>query len=91
MRQHMEKKAAQELLRRDGHQLLFAAVRVILPAESDLAISEGDNPVVGNNDAMCVAGQVMKTCCGPPKGVSRRLPSLDGTANEEKNGKPVLG
>ncbi len=56
----MEKKAAQELFRCHGHQFLLAAMRIILPAESDLAISERDNPVVGDSNAMCVAGQIMK-------------------------------
>jgi hypothetical protein len=56
----MEKKAAQKLFRCHCHQLLFAAVRVILPAERDLAIGEGNDPVVGDGDTMCVAGQVMK-------------------------------
>jgi len=56
----MEKKAAQKLLRSHCHELLLAAVRVVLPAESDLAIREGNNPVVGNGNAMCVASQIMK-------------------------------
>ena len=56
----MEKKTAQELFCGHCHELLLAAVRVIFPAESDLAIGEGNNPVVGNRNAMCVAGQVMK-------------------------------
>lgn len=56
----MEKKAAQELFRCHRHQFLFAAVGVILPAESDLTIGEVDEPMVGKRDAMCVAGQVMK-------------------------------
>ena len=60
MWKHMEKKAAQKLLCCHCHQFLFAAVGVILPAESDLTIGEVDEPMVGNRDAMCVAGQIMK-------------------------------
>ena len=60
MREHMEKEAAQKLFRRYCHQLLFAAMRIILPAERDLAIGKGNDPMVGDGDAMCVAGQVMK-------------------------------
>jgi len=56
MGKHMEKKAAQKLFRCDGHQLLFAAMRIILPAEGDLAISEGNDPVVGDGHTMCIAG-----------------------------------
>lgn len=35
-------------------------MRVVLPAESDLAISEGDEPVVGNGNAMRVASQIVE-------------------------------
>jgi hypothetical protein len=56
MRQHMEKKAAQKLFGAHGHQLLLAAVGVILPAESDLVIRESNDPVVGDSHPMGVAG-----------------------------------
>lgn len=56
----MQEKAAQKLLRSHCHELLLAAVRVVLPPESDVAICEGNNPVVGDGNAMCVAGQIMK-------------------------------
>ena len=60
MREHMQKKAAQKLLGRYGHQLLFAAVGVILPAERHLTVGEVHEPVVGDGDAMGIAGQIMK-------------------------------
>jgi hypothetical protein len=60
MWKHMEKEAAQKLLCCDGHQLLFAAVSVILPAKRHLTISEVYEPVIGDGDAMDVASQVMK-------------------------------
>ena len=60
MREYMEKKAAQKLLCCDRHQLLFAAVGVIFPAERHLTIGEVYEPVVGDGDAMRVACQVMK-------------------------------
>ncbi len=56
----MEKKAAQKLFRRYCHELLFAAMRVILPAEGNPTVGEGYDSVVGNGNAMCVASQVMK-------------------------------
>jgi hypothetical protein len=60
MREHMQKKAAQKLFRRYYHELLFAAMRIILPAKRDLAIGKGNDPMIRDSNAMCVAGQVMK-------------------------------
>ena len=60
MGKHMEKEAAQKLFCCDRHQLLFAAVSVIFPAERHLTIGEVDEPVIGDGNAMGVAGQVMK-------------------------------
>ena len=57
---HVEKKAAQKLLGRYGHQLLLAAAGVIFPAERHLIIGEVYKPVIGDGDAMGVAGQVVK-------------------------------
>lgn len=56
----MQKEASQKLVRRNGHQLLLAAVSIILPAESNLAIGKGNDPMVGDGHAMCIASQVMK-------------------------------
>ena len=60
MWKHVEKKTAQKLLCCHCHELLFAAVGVILPAERNLIISQGNDPVVGDGDTMGVVGQVMK-------------------------------
>ena len=84
MRQHMEKKAAQKLLCCHGHQLLFAAVGVILPAEGNLTISEGNEPVVGDGDTMCIAGQVMKNVL---RAAERRFGVHDPVVLEERTKK----
>jgi len=60
MWKHVVKKAAQKLLRCNCHQLLFAAVSVILPPERHLIIGEVYEPMIGDGDAMGVAGQAMK-------------------------------
>src|SRR4051812_23017073 len=60
MGKHMKKEAAQKLLCCDRHQLLFAAVSVILPAERHEAIGEVNDSMIGDSDTMGVAGQVMK-------------------------------
>ena len=57
----MQKEAAQELIGRYCHQFLFAAVSVILPAKCHKAIGEVNDSMIGDGDAMGVAGQVMKS------------------------------
>ena len=59
-RQHMQQKPAQEFVGRDGHVALLVAVSVVLPAEGDLTVGEGDQPVVGDGHAMGIAGQVVE-------------------------------
>ena len=70
MRKYMEKEAPQKLLCCHCHELLFAAVGVILPAERHLIIGEVYEPVVGDGDTMCIAGQVMKNV---PRATEGRL------------------
>ena len=60
----MEQETPQKLLGGHSHQPLFALVRVVLPAKSDLAVDKVDDPVVGNGDAMRVAGQIMENVFG---------------------------
>src|SRR3984957_17871576 len=60
VRQHMDQKAPDELLTREGHYLLAVVISVILPAEADLAVIHGHQSVVGNGDAMSVAPDVVE-------------------------------
>ena len=64
----MKQEAPQKLLGGHSHQPLLAFVRIVLPAESDVAIGKVHDPVVGNGDAMGVAGQVMENMFGPAEG-----------------------
>ena len=59
-RQHMQQEPTQEFVGRDGHFALFVAVGVILPSECDLAVGHGHETVVGNGDAVRVAGQILE-------------------------------
>jgi len=59
-RQHMEQEAADEFLGREGHCSPGSAVAIVLPAEANLAIVDGEQAVVGNGDAMRVASQVVE-------------------------------
>ena len=58
--QHMDQEAAEELLAIEGHRLLAIAITVVLPAEADLAVVHGDQPVVGYGDAVRVAADIVE-------------------------------
>jgi len=54
----VEQEASQELIHRESHEPLFVAVRGIAPAEGDVAMGEGDEPGVGDGDAMGVGAEI---------------------------------
>src|SRR4029077_16709335 len=47
-----------------GHQPLLALMRIILPAEGDLAVGKIHDPVIGNGDSVSVAGQIVEDMFG---------------------------
>src|SRR6185312_7275309 len=88
VRKHMEKKAAQKLLGSYGHQFLLAAMRVVLSPASDLTIGECNEPMIGNGNAMGVAGQVMKNVLRSAEG---RFGVHDPVLSEEGSKKATEG
>ena len=88
MREYMQKKAPQKLFRRYCHELLFAAMGIILPAKSDLTIGEVYDPVIGDGDAMGVAGQIMKNVLRTTEG---RFGVHDPVLAEERTKKRTEG
>jgi hypothetical protein len=64
----MKKESAQELICGNGHDLLFAAMGIVSPAEGDAIILEGHETVVGDGDAMGVAGQIVENVFGAAEG-----------------------
>lgn len=62
--QHMQEKAAQELIGSDGHRPLLVAPGVVLPSERDFAILEPDQPVIGDGNPMGVPGEILKNMSG---------------------------
>ena len=60
LRENVDEEASQKLVRRDRHDLLLAATSVVLPAEGDAIVLEGQEPMVGDSDTMRVAGQVVE-------------------------------
>ena len=66
--QDVQQEAAQELMGGNGHDLLLAAVGIVSPAEGDAIVFEGHEPMVGDGDAMGVAGQVVENMFGAAEG-----------------------
>ena len=66
--QDVEQETSQELLRGEGHLSLLITVRIILPAESYLVALEGHEAVVGDGDAMGVAGEITEHVMGTAEG-----------------------
>ena len=68
LRQNVDEESAQELISRDGHDLLLAAVGIVLPAERDALVFESHQAMVGDGDAMSVAGQIAENMFGTAEG-----------------------
>ena len=60
----MLQEAAQELFMSERHLAALVVMRVILPAESNLAVRHIEQAVIGNRYAMRVASQVMQDMLG---------------------------
>ena len=65
---HMQQETAQEFLGLDRHHSLVISVGIISPAEGDLVVGEGDQAMVGDGDAVSVAGEIAEDMMGPPNG-----------------------
>ncbi len=67
-RQHVQQEPTKELFATDRHRSLLTFASVVLPPEGNLAVSDVDDPVIGNGHSVCVAGQVMKNMFWPSEG-----------------------
>jgi len=54
----VQEEAAQELDRVEGHDARLAAVSIIPPSEADRLSVEGQEPMVGDGDAVSVAAEI---------------------------------
>ena len=63
----MVQEAAKELFASKTHRALLVVIRVILPAEADLRFGDGENPMVGDGDAMGITSQVLQDVVWPAK------------------------
>ena len=66
--QDMDEKAAQELLGGNGHDLVLAAVGIVSPAEGDAMVLARHEAMVGDGDAMGIAGQVVENMFSTAEG-----------------------
>jgi hypothetical protein len=64
----VEQEAAQELLRTESHHSLLITVGIILAAESNLVMVEGDEAMVGDGYAMGVTGEIAEHMMGTAEG-----------------------
>jgi hypothetical protein len=83
-RQYVEQESAQEFGDRQSHQSLFVFVSGIAPAESDDAIGERDEAVVGNGHTMRVLTEIAKRVLRTAKGRFR----VDHPFEAEQRAKP---
>jgi hypothetical protein len=56
----VDEEASQELVCRDNHDLLLATASVVVPEEGDAFLLERQEAMVGDGDAVGVAGQIVE-------------------------------
>ena len=78
--QDVDEETSQELIGCDGHDLPLAAGCVVLPAEGDAIAFEADQAMVGDGDAVRVAGEIVEDMFGSAE---RRLGIDDPVLGEE--------
>ncbi len=84
VRQDVEQKATQKGLSLHGGDPGGVAVGAVLPAESDLPLVEGEQAVVGESDAMGVAGEIGQHLIRAGEGrLAVHDPALGGRALEQ--------
>lgn len=78
VRKDVQQESSQELVNGQCHLALLVAVRVILPAERNVAIGKVKQAVIGNRDAVRIASQIMQDMLWPsegPLGIDHPVPS----------------
>jgi hypothetical protein len=66
--EYVEEEPAKKLESVETHSSLSVLVRVVPVAESDLAVVEGEKPLVGDGDTVSVAGEVLEHLLRPAEG-----------------------
>ena len=60
LRQNVDQESAQKLICGDRHDLLLAAVRIVFPEKRDPIILERNQSMVGDGDAVRIAGEIVQ-------------------------------
>jgi hypothetical protein len=68
LRKDVQQETPQELVDRQGSELLLIVVRGIAPAKSNLVILERDQAMVGDGHAMGVAAEIVQHVSGTTEG-----------------------
>src|SRR5258707_11941263 len=58
--QDMQQEAADDLIRRDGHDLLPVVVPIVLPAEANRTVLDVEQAIVGDGDPVRIASDVLQ-------------------------------
>ena len=68
--QYVHEEAANELVGRERHRLVAVGSfdPIILPLERDACLIGGDQPAIGDGNAVGIARQIAQNCSGPPNG-----------------------
>ena len=79
-REYMQQESTQEFVDVQSEESLFVLVSGISPAEGDFVVHEGNEPAIGNRNAMGVSAEIAKHLIGSAE---RRL-AIDHPSQREK-------
>ncbi len=64
----VQEETAQELIEREGHQFFLIVVSRVPPTKGDLAVSQRDQSMVGDGDAVSVTAEILEHILGAAEG-----------------------
>lgn len=67
-RENVDQESSQKLICGNRHDLLFTASCVVFPAKRDLIILERHQSMVGDGDAVRIAGEIVQNMLGTAEG-----------------------
>ncbi len=67
-RENVDQESSQKLICGNRHDLLFTASCVVFPAKRDLIILERHQSMVGDGDAVRIAGEIVQNRLGTAEG-----------------------
>ena len=67
-RENVDQESAQKLISGNRHDLLLTALCVVFPAKRDSVILESHQSMVGDGDAVRIAGKIVQNMLGTAEG-----------------------